>query len=152
MTHWTIRRAEASDTASLAACIDAAYSVYTDKGIDLPAVSEGIAEDIRENSVWVAVLDGRIIGGLVLILRRDHAILANVAVDPSAAGSGLGRTLMDQAEQEARKLGLEKLKLSTHVDIPENVSLYEHLGWHEIHRSNNKVFMEKQLESLNSSS
>lgn len=79
MKTWSIRRAERSDSASLVVCIDAAYSVYAEKGIELPAVSEGIAEDIRDNVVWVGVRNERIIGGLVLIPREDHAILANVA-------------------------------------------------------------------------
>jgi ribosomal protein S18 acetylase RimI-like enzyme len=82
---------------------------------------------------------------LVLVPREDHAILANVAVHPSATGAGLGRALMDQAELESRKLGLKKLKLSTHVDIPENVHLYEHRCWRETDRASNKVFMEKPL-------
>ena len=150
MTEWTIRRAEASDAAALATCIEAAYAHYAEKGIDLPAVSEGIAEDIQDNVVWIGVHDGRIVGGLVLVPREDHAVLANVAVDPSAAGLGLGRALMEQAESESRKLGHNKLKLSTHVDIPENVHLYEHLGWREIHRTENKVVMEKLLTDVQS--
>ena len=35
---------------------------------DLPAVSEGIAEDIATHFVWVAEGDDRIIGGIVLLL------------------------------------------------------------------------------------
>lgn len=147
MTTWTIRRAKPTDAAALAACIDAAYSVYAGKGIDLPAVSDGIAEDIQRNIVWVALSGRRIIAGLVLIPREDHAILANVAVDPSAAGLGLGRTLMDRADLEVLKLGLSKLSLTTHAGIPENVRLYEHLGWRATSRIGNKVHMEKTLAS-----
>ena len=145
MTNWTIRRAKPTDAAALATCIDAAYSVYAGKGIELPAVSDGLAEDIQNNIVWVAVRAGRIVGGLVLSPGTDHARLVNVAVEPLASGSGLGRALMDQAEQQVRKLGLDRLSLTTHVDIPENVRLYEHLGWHETSRAGNKVFMEKKL-------
>ena len=145
MMKWTIRRADAPDATSLAACIDAAYADHARKGIDLPAVSEGLAEDIRDNMVWVAVSDERIIGGLVLVASEDHAVLANVAVDPSATGYGLGRALMDQAEAEARRLGVQKLKLTTHIDIPENVRLYEHLGWRQTGQADNKVFMEKSI-------
>ncbi len=146
MTNWTIRSAGAEDGASLAACIDAAYSIYAGRGIELPAVSEGIAEHIQSDMVWVAVLRRRIVGGLVLALREDHAVLVNVAVDPSATGLGLGRALVERAELEAQKLGLARLSLTTHVDIPENVRLYQHLGWQEISRSGNKVHMAKSLE------
>jgi GNAT superfamily N-acetyltransferase len=145
MTDWIIRRAEQADAPSLTACIDAAYSIYAGKGIDLPAVSDGIAEDIRENFVWVAILKRRIVGGLVLILRQDYAMLANVAVDPAAAGLGLGRALIEQAEQEVKLRGHSRMRLTTHTKIPENLDLYTHLGWRETGRDGNKVFMEKSL-------
>lgn len=145
MTKWFIRRAKAKDAPSLATCIDAAYAVYADKGISLPAVSGGIADDIENNIVWVAVLERRIVGGLVLIPQETYALIANVAVDPSATGLGLGRALMERAEQEARHLGVGELNLTTHVDIPENVRLYVHLGWRETGRSGSKVAMTKML-------
>lgn len=146
MPNWTIRRAEKKDAAALADCFDAAYSIYAPRIADLPAVSDGIEDDIERNVVWVAARDNQVIGGLVLLPKEDHVVLANVAIDPSATGAGLGRAFMDLAEAEARKLGHEKLRLSTHVDMPENVRLYEHLGWHEIGRSGNKVHMEKSLK------
>ena len=146
MPNWTIRRAEKKDAAALADCCDAAYSIYAPRIADLPAVSDGIEDDIERNVVWVAARDNRVIGGLVLLPKEDHVVLANVAIDPSATGAGLGRAYMDLAEAETRKLGHEKLRLSTHVDMPENVLLYEHLGWYEIGRSGNKVHMEKSLK------
>jgi N-acetylglutamate synthase-like GNAT family acetyltransferase len=146
MPNWTIRRAEKKDAAALADCFDAAYSIYAPRITDLPAVSDGIEDDIERNVVWVVARDNQVIGGLVLLPKEDHVVLANVAIDPSATGAGLGRAFMDLAEAEARKLGHEKLRLSTHVDMPENVQLYEHLGWHEIGRSGNKVHMEKSLK------
>jgi GNAT superfamily N-acetyltransferase len=145
MTGYEIRRAKASDASSLANCIDSAYAVYADRGIDLPPVSDGIADDIQSNLVWVAVRGRGIIGGLILIPREDHAILANVAVEPSSTGMGLGRAFIDLAVGEVRNLGLTTLRLTTHADIPENLRLYEHLGWRQTHRAANKVFMERNL-------
>lgn len=147
MADWTIRQARSDDAEALAACIDAAYAIYANQNIDLPAVSDGIDDDIRDNSVWVAVIGPRIVGGLVLVLRDGQATIANVAVDPSTAGSGLGRALMDQAEQVARHAELTALKLNTHADIPQNVALYEHLGWHVTGRTGKTVSMEKPIGS-----
>ncbi|MGI9501776.1 MAG: GNAT family N-acetyltransferase [Geminicoccaceae bacterium] len=126
-------------------CIDAAYARYRQHIRDLPSVSEGIADDIRSNLVWVAELDHAIIGGLIMVLRHEHAILANIAVDPSCTGMGVGRGLIDHAEAHCRALKKAELRLSTHVDMPENVDLYEHLGWEETGRSGNKVHMTKFL-------
>lgn len=143
MTDWTIRRANLDDANALAHCIDRAYSIYKDRISDLPAVSSGISDDIINNLVWVAIMDSSVVGGMVLVPQKHHVALANVAVDPSTVGSGLGRGFLELAEKEARKLGKEELRLSTHVDMPENVNLYQHLGWVEIGRSGNKVHMSK---------
>lgn len=145
MAKWSIRRAKPRDATALADCIDAAYSIYASSIADLPAVSEGIAEEIENNVVWVAELDNKLVGGMVLVVQRDCLVLANLAVDPAATGTGLGRAFIEIAEAEALKLGRENLCLSTHIDMPENVSLYEHLGWHEAGRSERKVHMEKSL-------
>lgn len=145
MADWIIRRAEAEDATALADCIDAAYAVYASRIVDLPAVSEGIEAEIADNLVWVAVRNDQIVGGIVLILERDHGVLANIAVGPDARGSGLGRALIGCVEAEAQGLGLAKLRLKTHVAMPENVRLYEHLGWQETGRCGNTVTMEKRL-------
>lgn len=145
MKNWTIRRAERSDAVALAECIDEAYSIYAHRITDLPAVSEGMEDEIENNLVWVAVVDSQIVGGMVLVPKRDYAVLTNVAVSPNSVGGGLGRAFMNIAETETLRLGLEKLQLSTHSGMPENVRLYKHLGWNEIGRSGNKVNMEKSL-------
>jgi N-acetylglutamate synthase-like GNAT family acetyltransferase len=146
MANWSIRRAKQRDATALADCIDAAYAIYASRISDLPAVSEGIAKDIENNVVWVAEQDDNIVGGMVLVLKKNYVVLANVAVDPIATGTGLGRAFTELAKTESRRLGRVKLRLSTHVDMPENVSLYEHLGWQEAGRSGNKVHMEKTLD------
>jgi ribosomal protein S18 acetylase RimI-like enzyme len=147
MTDFTIRRAQTGDGAALARCIDAAYAIYASRVKDLPAVSDGISDDIDTHIVWVAERGSAIVGGLVLVADEgnDFAQLANVAVDPRCAGMGLGRQLMQLAESHCRMIGKRELRLSTHVDIPENVQLYEHLGWRETARAGNKVHMVKSL-------
>ena len=141
----TIRPAEEKDAATLIRCINAAYAVYKDRVADIPAIAEGVPDDIRANRVWVAELDGNVVGGLVLIKKDGFAILANVAVDPRYAGRGVGRTLIEHAEAMCREAGLWELRLTTHVGIPENIRLYRHLGWRETGRSGNKVHMTKLL-------
>ena len=147
MDSWTFRKACHSDATALAECIDRAYARYTLRISDLPAVSDGIENDIANNVVWLAVRNNRIIGVVVLVDKEDHVVLANVAVDPGETGRGLGRALIRLAESETIKLCKDKIRLSTHVDMPENVRIYEHLGWCETERLGNKVLMEKRLGS-----
>ena len=145
VSHFTIRRARASDAEALAACIDAAYSIYASRISDLPPVSEGVSEAIEVHRVWVAQIEHDIVGGMVLVPRDDFMILENVAVHPNHTGIGLGKALLERAEADCAELGLHEIRLSTHEDIPENVRLYEHLGWRETDRSGNKVHMSKAL-------
>lgn len=145
MAEFSIRRAVAADEQGVIHCIDRAYAGYASSIPDLPAVSEGIIEDINSNIVWIAELNGEIAGVLVLVQSPDHLVLANVAVDPDQKGKGLGKALMNQAENEAVRLEISVLRLSTHIDMPQNVSLYAHLGWHETGRDGNKVHMSKLI-------
>ena len=50
-------------------------------------------------------------------------------VDPAARGQGLARRLMRAIEDEARRLGLTRLKLDTNEHLPEAIALYAATGW-----------------------
>lgn len=134
-----------TDAEDLASCIDAAYAKYEQRISDMPPVSDGIAEEITNNQVWVAVEGGEVIAGLFLVSQDGFMKLTNLAVHPGHSGRGLGRKLMELSESEARRQGYNELRLNTHVAIPENVQLYEHLGWKEVSRGANTVSMRKYL-------
>ncbi len=145
MANWTIRRAEHRDADALAACIDAAYARYAARIADLPPVSADCAEEIAKYQVWVAEIEHEVVGGLVIIPKEGFMRLANVAVHPDHKGAGLGRALIALAETEALDQGYREMRLTTHVDMPENVQLYAHLGWQQDHRRGNKVSMRKVI-------
>lgn len=141
-----IRKAQVADADALASCIDAAYAQYASRIPDLPPVSEGCADEIINNQVWVAVEDDKIVGGLFLVHHDEAMKLANVAVHPAHTGKGLGRDLIAFAENEAKKQGFSEVHLNTHVAMPENVQFYIRLGWKEISREGNSVSMRKLLK------
>lgn len=145
MNSFALRRATPDDAPALTECIGRAYAPYFGRITDLPPVTEGVGDDIAKHLVWVAVSAGQVVGGVVLVITSESAHLANVAVDPDMRGTGLGRALIAQAEAESRKRGLGVIQLATHVDMPENVALYRHLGWREIGRDGRKVLMDKAL-------
>ena len=145
MTEILIRRAGPEDAADLTAVIDAAYAPVRATLPNLPDVSEGVARDIAENLVWVATADGAILGGLILIVSGDHALLANVAVSPEAGGRGVGRALIAAAEAAASDLGLAEIRLRTHARMAGNLALYARLGWRETGRDGDSVRMSNPL-------
>jgi GNAT superfamily N-acetyltransferase len=143
-----IRKALLVDAEALASCIDAAYAKYANRISDMPSVSDGIAEEINDNQVWVVVENGEIIAGLFLVPRDGFMKLANLAVHPNHDGKGIGRKLTELSEREAERQGYNEMRLNTHIAMPENVQLYKHLGWEEVSRSKNTVSMRKLLQNV----
>jgi GNAT superfamily N-acetyltransferase len=73
--------------------------------------------------------------GLISLTSTDDAMLIeNVAIHPAQHGTGLGRRLMEFAEQQARERGLRRLALYTNELMAENQAIYAHLGYRVIDR------------------
>ncbi len=144
-TPWKIRRATPRDADALGSCLTAAYRKYAGRIDDLPDMAGGSAEDIRNKQVWVAETESGVVGGLVLSAGRRYMMLANVATHPDHQGTGLGRALINLAEEQARAQGFSELRLNTHADMRENITFYTRLGWREIGRTGNTVSMRKPV-------
>lgn len=129
----------------MTAAFQAAYAPHHDMLPDLPDASGGLDQDIEAHSVWVAEMDGTLVGGIVLQIDGARARLANIAVAPGSAGQGVGRQLIAQAVSSARERGAETMELTTHVGLGGNVGLYRRLGWEERTRDGNKVHMIRTL-------
>ncbi len=127
--------------------MQSAYSSYLQRMGDrrLPPMDTDYAVEISTYPTWVVELNNAIVGGLIMMFQGDRALIANVAVAPSAQGRGVGSRLLSHAETQARQRGFTELHLATHVLLTENVSLYEHLGWRETHRDETRVYMQKAL-------
>ena len=72
--------------------------------------------------VGAAVLDGRFIG-----TERDQLQLAFLHVSHDYRGTGLGRTLFEQAVKRARELGARQLYISA-TPSENGIGFYSHLG------------------------
>ncbi len=147
MQSWRLRKAEGYDANGLARCFEAAYADYAGRLEGLPSMSEGCAEEIANHLVYVAEESDEIVGALVLVPSDGFLLLANVAVHPQAQGSGLGRQLLVLAETTARDLDFRELRLTTHRDMGEAISLYLKNGWQECGRQGVRVKMRKSVVS-----
>jgi N-acetylglutamate synthase-like GNAT family acetyltransferase len=126
-----LRRAEPQDAPAIANCFDAAYRRYSPTARGSLTVAY-YAETIALYQVWVALYKGQIIGGLVLIPKEDHMLLANIAVHPYHQGKGVGRALLELAEAEALDQDYRELRLHINKTMNENRALYKRSGWTEI--------------------
>jgi GNAT superfamily N-acetyltransferase len=96
---------------------------------DEPLSTEALSAYASSGRAWVADEDGRVCGYLLVEEVDDAAHIEQVSVQTDHQGQGIGRTLIDRAEQWARETGRTALTLTTFTDIPWNRPLYEHLGF-----------------------
>jgi N-acetylglutamate synthase-like GNAT family acetyltransferase len=147
----SIRPAVAADVPAMTELVQAAYQHYVPRIGRQPApMTADYDAAVRAGNSWIAEQDDTIVGLLVLVPERDHLLLENVAVSPYAQGSGLGRLLLEHAEQEARRLGLTEIRLYTNEAMTENIAYYQRRGYVETHRAGDagfrRVFFSKQLQ------
>jgi ribosomal protein S18 acetylase RimI-like enzyme len=142
------RLATARDLPSVRRVIDAAYAVYLDRMDRPPApVLHDYRPEVEAGAVWV--LGAPVLAVIVLIPDGDSLLVENVAVDPAAQGTRLGRRLMAFAEDQAIALGLDRVTLYANEVMTENLAFYAKLGYRETGRSTQdgyrRVFLAKAL-------
>src|SRR5512138_722255 len=99
MQNLVLRTAVRNDAAAVAACVCEAYVHYIERiGRQPGPMLEDYAKVIFEAFVHVAVLDGRIVGAIVMMDTDEGYYVDNVAVRPSVRGHGIGRALLELAE------------------------------------------------------
>lgn len=104
---------------------------------------------VADSEAWVAESGADLVGFLILVAEDDGLLLEGVAVLPSHQGQGIGRALLDLAEERAVAGGHARIRLCTHETMVENQRLYERSGYVETHRATKRgrtrVFYEKPL-------
>lgn len=136
-----IRLAVAEDAHAVGELVDRAYTPYIARiGRKPGPMLDDYAALIDDGLVRIACCDGRICGVLVLIEKDDHLLLDNVAVSSETRGLGLGRRLVEAAEEVAKRKNYVTVRLYTHETMVDNVALYEHLGFAVTHRAKERGF------------
>jgi GNAT superfamily N-acetyltransferase len=143
-----LRQATATDLPSIQQVIAAAYGKYLSRMDKTPApLLRDYGAAVGAGAVWVA---GTPITGLISLTIKDGILLIeNVAVHPARQGTGLGRRLMEFAEEQARQRRINRLALYTNEIMTDNLEIYTHLGYRETGRRTEhgyrRVYMEKVL-------
>jgi ribosomal protein S18 acetylase RimI-like enzyme len=146
-----LRAATAADVPRIAELVDAAYRHYVARiGAPPRPMSDDYAEVVRESDVTVAESGGDLVGLVVMRITAEGFTVENVAVDPAHQGTGVGRTLLEHAEAEARRAGFDSIHLYTHETMSENLALYSRIGYVEYDRrpvgiGGSAVYLRKRL-------
>ena len=88
-----------------------------------------VAEDYEEivGTLVVAILPNLAHGG------APYAVVENVVVDEEYRGEGVGKALMREAVERARRAGAYKLALCSNLDRQEAHAFYSSLGMKQTH-------------------
>lgn len=143
-----IRRALPEEREVLDKIVRRAYEKYLDR---MPVPPSPMIEDrsagLEGGNIWV--IGDPPAGMLELQPEKDAMQIKNVAVLPEKQGSGIGRQLLDFAEQQARGTGKTLMTLYTNEVMIENIAVYSHLGYRITDRRRegpyNRVYMEKKV-------
>ena len=68
---------------------------------------------VREEAVWTAELDGRVVGCVTVEDRGDALELVNIDVPRELQGQGIGTRMVRLVEERARKTGKRSVTLGT---------------------------------------
>jgi DNA-binding MarR family transcriptional regulator/ribosomal protein S18 acetylase RimI-like enzyme len=124
------------------------------QGFDVSLSRDPDARDMRRpRGTFIVAISDTLPIGCVGLKGTDHgyAEIKRLWVAPAARGLRLGRRLMDAAEDAARELGIDLLRLDTNSALAEAGQLYRSTGWREIPRFNDDpypdLFFEKRIRS-----
>ncbi|OLF54247.1 GNAT family N-acetyltransferase [Pseudomonas chlororaphis] len=84
---------------------------------------------IRQQRVWVAVLDRRVCAFLDAEACADALHIWEISVASHAQGRGIGRRLLETVREQARQQGFSALTLSTFRQLPWNEPFYQRCGF-----------------------
>ena len=90
----------------------------------------------RGGACFVAEMGGRVVGYVTSVVNEaaSRGTIANLAVEPQAAGGGIGRKLLLRALERFGELGLAHAKIETLATNQVGQHLYPSVGFREVAR------------------
>lgn len=130
MAEAVLRQASPSDAAAIRSLTRDAYAKWVPLINREPTpMTADYDIAVREHRFELLFLDGALAGLIETIEEDDQLLVENVAVAPKHQRQGFGRMLLAHAEEIARKLGKNRLRLYTNQRFAENIRIYKQLGY-----------------------
>ena len=119
------------DGARLIAALNAELAaMFPERGATHFSLSDA---QVEAGAFLVAYLDDIAVGcGAVRRLDETTAEIKRMYVDPSVRGRGVGRSMVESLEREARLVGTTTIVLETGTRLASAIKLYEGMGYARI--------------------
>lgn len=129
-----IRLAVPGDEAAIAEVLFEAFSTvrehYTDEAFEVVTPSaELVRARFEEGPMWVAEIDGRIVGTVSVIFEPEGVYIRSMAVRPDAQGRGVAHGLMEAVDEFWKTTGRDRIFLYTTYFTTGARQLYEKHGF-----------------------
>lgn len=134
-----IRPVRPEEYSELADLTVSAYDAVDHVDSDYEVSLRDVAGRVAGAEVLVAVDDRGLLGGITFVpdhaspyaeFDSEHAVgIRMLAVQPEAQGQGVGRALIEECIERARRVGRHEIILHTGVEMVAAHRLYESLGF-----------------------
>lgn len=107
---------------------------YMDGVIDPPSSAhrltpENLLQKIRDEIAFVAFHGGDMLGCIFCRPENGSLYVGKLAVSPAAQGRGIGKALLQTAEEVAQRLSLPSLRLETRIELVNNHRQFSSWGF-----------------------
>jgi GNAT superfamily N-acetyltransferase len=125
-----LRRAHPDDAGAIRGLTREAYAKWVPRiGREPKPMSADYEAAVLKHRFDLLYADGVLAALIETVDEGDCLLVVNVAVGSERQGSGLGSRLMAHAEEIARSLGRQRIRLFTNNLMTENIRLYRRLGY-----------------------
>ncbi|MCK9454702.1 MAG: ribosomal protein S18-alanine N-acetyltransferase [Sulfurimonas sp.] len=121
-----IRKALKSDTSSLYALEG---ELFTKENYPLSRAS--FAYHVKSNLLYVAEVEGKIVGYILVLIKRKNAKLYSIGVAKAYRNRKISQELLKSILKELLSLGFEALLLEVRTDNEAAMALYKKIGFNE---------------------
>ncbi|KAB2657005.1 GNAT family N-acetyltransferase [Brucella tritici] len=111
------------------ACMDGVIDPPSSAGL---LTADNLRQKAQEEIGFAAFLDDRLVGCVFIREKADDFYLGKLAVAPALEGRGIGRLLMQKAEDVAVAKGKPSIELQVRIELTRNRAVFEKLGYRKI--------------------
>jgi GNAT superfamily N-acetyltransferase len=109
------------------------------------------ARAVFEHVIDLLEEGGQLLALVEVIRKPDHLLIENVAVRPDQQGKGLGDIVLRHAEELARSMKYNEVRLYTNAAFASNISFYSKRGYEEYQRGTMvpgsvTIYMKKRID------
>jgi GNAT superfamily N-acetyltransferase len=148
----SFRRATSADVRIVGEITRAAYAKWVPLiGREPKPMTADYARAVADHVIDLLEEGGRPVALIEAIPTPAHLLIENIAVLPDRHGRGIGGMLLRHADDLARLLGLNELRLYTNAKFTANIAFYSHRAFEEFLRESHPaggevVHMKKPVE------